>query len=276
MRAALVVLCLLTIPAFAVNQRLYLKDGTYHIVREYEVKTDRVRFYSVERSNWEEMPLELIDLNRTKSEADERRKVLDEETKSLAAEEKAERDLQAEIMKIPQDAGVYQLLNGELRVFKLAESKVQTSKGRSVLKAIAPVPVVSGKGTLELEGAKSLHVVNQASPEFYFQLEKLERFALLKLTPKKGVRVVERLTFVPVTNEVVEEHDQVEIFRQQMTPGGLYKIWPVKPLEPGEYALVEYTEGELNIQIWDFSYQPGAPDWKRTVPLIVEKPQPDK
>ena len=272
MRAALAVLCLLSVPAFSANQRLYLKDGNYHIVREYEVKSDRVRFYSVERSAWEEMPLQLIDLTRTKSEAEERQQAFDEEAKILAAEEKAERDLQAEIMKVPQDAGVYQLVNGELRIFKQAESKIQTTKGRSVLKAITPIPVVTGKGTLELEGDKSVHVINQATPEFYFQLEKLERFAMLKLAPKKGVRVVERLTFMPVTKEVIEEHDQVEIFRQQLTPGGLYKIWPVKPLEPGEYALVEYTEGELNIQIWDFSYQPDGPDWKRTVPLIVEKP----
>jgi hypothetical protein len=272
MRAVLAALCLLALPALAANQKLYLKDGGYHIVREYEVKSDRVRFYSVERSAWEEMPVELIDLNRTKSEAEERQEKFTEEAKALAAEEKAERDLQAEIMKIPQDAGVYQLVNGELRVFKQAESKVQTKKGRSVLKAITPIPVVAGKGTLELEGDKSLHVINQATPEFYFQLERLERFALLRLTPKKGVRIVERLTFMPVTKEVIEEHDQVEIFRQQMTPGGLYKIWPMKPLEAGEYALVEYTEGELNIQIWDFSYQPGAPDWKRTVPLIIEKP----
>ena len=272
MRAVLGLLCLLAFSALAANQRLYLKDGNYHIVREYEVKSDRIRYFSVERSDWEEIPLQLVDLEKTRSEAAERQKNLEEETKVLAAEDKAERELQAEIMKIPQNSGVYQIVNGELRVYKQAESKVQTRKGRSILKAITPIPVVSGKGTLEIDSEKSLNVVNQDTPEFYFQLDKLERFAMLKLTPQKGVRVVERLTFIPVTKEVVEEHDQIEIFRKQMTSNGLYKIWPMKPLEPGEYALVEYTEGELNIQIWDFSYQPGAPDWKRTVPLVVEKP----
>lgn len=272
MRAALGLLCLLAFSALAANQRLYLKDGTYHLVREYEVKSDRVRYYSLERSDWEEIPLPLVDLDKTKTEAQGRQQNLEAEAKMLAAEDKAERDLQDEIMKIPQNAGVYQLVNGELRIFKVAESQVQTRKGRSILKAISPVPVVAGKGTLEINGEKSVHVINQATPEFYFQLDKLERFAMLKLSPKKGARVVERLTFVPVTKEVVEEHDQVEIFRKQMTSNGLYKIWPMKPLEPGEYALVEYTDGELNIQVWDFSYQPGSPDWKRDVPLVVEKP----
>jgi hypothetical protein len=273
MRIVLAALCLFILPGFAANQRLYLKDGNYHIVREYEVKSDRVRYYSVERGEWEEIPLTLVDLDRTKTELQERSQALAEETKLLAAEDQAERELQAEIMKIPQDAGVYQLVNGELRIFRHAESKVRTNKGRSVLKAIAPIPIVSGKGTLEIDGEKSLNVINADRPEFYVQLEKPERFAIIRLTPRKGIRIAERLTFVPVTKEVVEERDEVEIFRKQMTPDGLYKIWPVKPLEPGEYAVAEYTDGELNIQVFDFSYQPGAPDWKRTVPLIVEQPK---
>ena len=62
---------------------------------------------------------------------------------------------------------------------------------------------------------------------------------------------------VPVTNEVVEQQEQVEIFRQQVDTD-LYKIWPVKPLEPGEYAVMEYTDGKVNIQIWDFAYDPNA------------------
>jgi hypothetical protein len=271
MRAAVAALCFLALAGAAGKQRLYLKDGNYHVVREYEVKTDRVRYYSVERSEWEEIPLSLVDLDRTKGEAADKEKRLAEETAILEAEEKAERELQAEIMKIPQTPGVYQMLNGELRVFKQAESKVRTNKGRSILKALAPVPVVAGKGTLELDGEKSLHVVNQERPEFYIQLDKQERFAIVKLTPRKGVRIVERLTFIPVSKEIVEERDQVEIFRKQLTPDGLYKIWPAEPLAAGEYAVVEYTEGALNVQIWDFSLQPGAPDWKRTVPLIVEK-----
>jgi hypothetical protein len=64
---------------------------------------------------------------------------------------------------------------------------------------------------------------------------------------------------MPVTNEMVEEQDQVEIFRQQVD-SDLYKIWPTKPLEPGEYAVMEYTEGKVNIQLWDFSYDPAAKD----------------
>jgi hypothetical protein len=37
---------------------------------------------------------------------------------------------------------------------------------------------------------------------------------------------------------------------------GLYKIWPAAPLPPGEYAVIEYTPGKLNMQIWDFAVKP--------------------
>ena len=67
--------------AWAANIKLYLKDGGYHIVREYKVEKDRVRFYSIERGDWEEMPLDLIDLKRTETEAAERKAELEKDAK---------------------------------------------------------------------------------------------------------------------------------------------------------------------------------------------------
>src|SRR5579875_1448305 len=68
MRRLLLALGVLAFTAWAANIKLYLKDGSYHLVREYQVETDRVRFYSVERSEWEEMPLSLVDLDKTRTE----------------------------------------------------------------------------------------------------------------------------------------------------------------------------------------------------------------
>jgi hypothetical protein len=248
---------LLCLAAFAANVRLYLQDGSYQIVREYQVQSDRVRFYSVERSQWEEIPLTLVDLKRTEAEIKERQTALEEETKTIAAEDAFERQQREEIARVPMEPGVYLVAGGELKPVKQAESKIVTSKRRSVLKILSPVPMVSGKATVELDGEHSENVVAVALPEFYFRLAADERFGILRLTPKKDTRVVEKWSIAPITKEIYQEQEQVEIFRRQLGER-LYKIWPREPLPPGEYAVVEYTEGQPNIQVWDFSYGPAA------------------
>src|ERR1700756_4884041 len=103
MRKYLLAFFILILTAWAANIKLYLKDGGYHIVREYQVQTDRVHFYSVERSQWEDIPLDLVDLKRTESEAASRKAQLEEDAKALAEEEKAEREVAKEVSRIPQD-----------------------------------------------------------------------------------------------------------------------------------------------------------------------------
>ena len=258
MRRVLVALFIFAFSAFAANVKLYLKDGSYQLVREYQVQTDRVRYYSVERSQWEEVPRELVDLKRTESEVAERKTELAVEAKVIAEEDQAERGLREEIAKIPQDPGAYYLEDNAAKPIKVAESKVHNNKGRNVLKVLSPIPMVSGKATLELDGMHSSTVLTDPEHELFIQLSNEERFGIIKLTPEHGVRIVEKLTIVPVSKEIIEEPIEVAIFRKQLTQDGLYKIWPVKPFEPGEYAVVEFTPGKVNMQVWDFAIQPAA------------------
>ena len=238
--------------ALAANVRLYLKDGDVQLVKEYKVDGDRVRFYSVERSDWEEVPLALVDLKRTEAEIKQNEEEHRETVKTEAAEEAAERAQRRELERVPVDPGVYLVEGDSIKTIAAAESKIVNNKRRSVLKVLSPVPIISGKAVVELDGEHSSNLTSNDRPDFYIRLSKDERFGIVRLTAKKGVRVVETLTTIPVSKEVIEEQQTVETFRRQLADG-LYKIWPTKPIEPGEYAVIEYTEGKVNLQVWDFA-----------------------
>ena len=248
--------------ASAENVKLYMKDGTDQLVREYQVEGDRIRFYSIDRDDWEEVPASLVDLAKTKAEVKARADSIHAEAAAEDAENKAERAARKEVASVPPDPGVYLIDEDKippqnLTALKVGESKVVTNKRRSILKVISPVPLVPGKATLELDGAHASQGTANRSPQFYIRLSDEERFGIIRMGEHKGNRVVEKLTIQPVVNETTQEPDLVEVFRQQVADG-LFKIWPQKPLEPGEYAVVQYSMEKVDMQVWDFFIAPGT------------------
>jgi hypothetical protein len=248
-----VFLLALTVAALTAADRLYLKDGTYQLTNQYEVKTDRVRYYSTERSDWEEIPLDMVDLERTKGELSERKARVEADSKAEAEERGAELSARKQIASLPEQPGAYYIRGDQVEPVKQAESKIVNNKKRNILKALSPVPIVPGKATIELDGEHAAFRIADKRPEFYFRLSDYEGFEIIKLAPGKGVRVAENLTIMTYQDqrEVTEVVQKVESFKKQ-EGDLLYRIWPEKPLEPGEYALVQYTEGKMNAQIWDF------------------------
>jgi len=255
MRKAVFVFLAFALSLAAANFKLYMKDGGFQLVREYRIEGDRIKYYSVERSDWEEMPAELVDLKRTDAEASAKKEDLDRHAQMISEEDQAAAELRKEIMKIPQDPGVYTLENNTLRIFKLADASVHDNKRRTILQHLTPVPVVSGKSTLETPGEHSQNIVTDGRPEFYIQLSLTDSFAIVKLTPLKGYRIVEHITVEPVVNIYEEEREVVPTFTKQLTESGLYKIWPQDALPKGEYAVIEYNEGKIDARIWDFRVQ---------------------
>ena len=260
MRRSVIVGLLFAVAMWAANVRLYLKEGGYHLVRDYQVIEDRVRYYSVERGDWEEIPLDLVDLKRTEKEAAERQAELAKDSQALAEEAAAEKAIEKETSRIPQAPGVYWLDGNQTKTMQVAEASVHINKKREVLKVLSPIgQAMSGKGTLEIEGAHSANVFSNPEQEFYIQLSEPERFGIARLTSKGNVRIVENLVYLPVDKDVEETPTLVETLQRELDPAGLYKVWPKDPLPEGEYAVVEYTPNAVNIQIWDFSIRPKAP-----------------
>ena len=239
--------------------KLYLTDGTYQKVREYEVVGNRVRFYTVERSEWEEIPLDLVDLERTKNEIKQREEATRTEQQFWDREEAAERERRREIASVPQALGAYLVDGDKMMRLPRADLDVLTDKKKQFLKIITPVPMIAGRKDVIIRGLHAEMVVTTPTPEFYLRLYREERFGIIRLGRKKKDRHVESWAVAPVTNMVYEEHENLPVFRREVGDN-LYKIWPKEPLEPGEYAVVEFSIGEANVQAWDFGYWPsGAP-----------------
>jgi hypothetical protein len=255
MRLRLSLLILLAVGLLPAQRlTLYLKDGGQMLVREYEVKEDRVRYYSAERSQWEEIPLDLVDLDKTAKTAEQIEKRRESMRRESAAERAAEAKAKTELHNVPIDDGIYYYLDDKTTALDQHEVLLDKSAKRGLLKAISPVPMIAGKHTRYIEGATSGIVVREDKPILYVRQESLSRFGLVRLTPDKNRRIVQVLQIVPVSKEVFEEQEEIELFRQQYA-AGVYRIWPVKPLAAGEYAIIDYTPGEDDLRVWDFSVQ---------------------
>ncbi len=247
---------------FAETFKLYLNDGSYQLVREYQVQGNRVHFYSTERSQWEDIPVSLVDLTKT---AREHKAEVDQRTadgRAEVEEDKAERAEEREIASIPMDAGAYYKRDKKIEAVPSADYQVITDKKRRALQMISPVPLIPGKATVVVKGDHAKFVVTEVRPSFYLRLAKEERFGIVRLTPKKNTRIVENISIVPVAKQAIEERKQMDTFEQQVADG-LYRVWPEKPLTPGEYALVEYSDKDdvedVELLVWDFAVSEARP-----------------
>lgn len=250
-----VILALLTATACLAVDRLYLKDGDYQLVREYQVQGDRVRYYSTERSDWEEIPLELVDLERTRKEKRAQEEIASADAKEEAEERTAVKAQHKLVASVPDAAGAYLLRDDKVEALKIAEGKLVSDKKRTILKFITGVPILPGKSTIELDGEHAATRLENMRPEFFFRMSNYERYDIVRLAPKKGARVAMKLSIIAIQGEqlVEQEIDKVEVFRKQ-EGDLLYRIWPQKSLEPGEYAILQYTEGKVDgVQLWDFA-----------------------
>ena len=237
--------------AFGANSRLYLKDGDYQLVREYQVLADRVRYFSTERGDWEEIPIELVDLERTKKDATERQATIDAEAKQQDLEDKAIREERKEMARVPLDPGVYYVNGDKLQTIPLAETEVISNKSRTVLKVLSPIPIVPGKSSVEIKGEAAALALTSNSPEFYFRLMDDERFALIKLTRKKNSRLVETVAILPVTNEVIEDLKQVATFKSRSATGAT-RFGPRSRWSRASMHWSSTPRRHTQSQLWDF------------------------
>jgi hypothetical protein len=172
-------------PVTTTNHRLILKDGSYQVVRKYEIVGDRVRYISVERGgDWEEMPVALVDWDAThKWERDHASQPTEEdspamkEAEAIDKEENDERDeqraRQPEVAKglvLPDQDGVFALDTYEGKpelVELLPVDLAMNAKSRHGLSTLNPL---AAKASLELESAHAKVHLHVGAPVIFLAL----------------------------------------------------------------------------------------------------------
>jgi hypothetical protein len=289
-RGLIFVLLLATGLAFAqATKRLVLKDGTYQSVQKYEIKGDRVRYFSAERYEWEEMPKDLIDWAATQKYEEDLKNAVSHSAQQVDKEfeeELKEEDIQtpevAPQLRLPITGGVFVLDNftntPQLLELTQAGSQVDTHTGKNILwKTVNPL--ASQKQTVEVPGAKAKIQVHVTRPVVYLNVDTdpqdqkassrpagdtrptsdAYRFKFVKLEPKKNTRVLAELK-TSFTGEASQNKTMIETVGTLVPGGAWIKIEPKQDLPPGEYAVAELIgEQELNMYVWDFGVNPNAP-----------------
>jgi hypothetical protein len=177
-------LSFLTFPAHAQKppRRLILKDGSYQSVTKYEIKGDRVRYYSAEREEWEELPASLVDWPATeKFEKDAsspsgipEAAVLDKELDAERAAAEANLPEVAPGLRLPELYGMYMLdnLKGQPQLVELQqdEGALAQRSGASVLRGVL-LPASGVKQSVELEGEHATIYAHISKPSIYVKPE---------------------------------------------------------------------------------------------------------
>jgi hypothetical protein len=270
--------------ALGAEQKLFLKDGTYQLVSSYEVHGDRVRYYSVERSEWEEIPSSLVDFAATK-QAQEQEKTINKkqlEDGHEIEQQRFERPVEtgyevAPGIHLPQEEGVY-AYDGT-RVIRLIQSTTElvTDRKRVALAIALPGPLTKGRSIVELVGSRAAVRLQQAEPTFYAQFSdnRGARLALISLKVVKESRVVERVDPGRAgAGKPSQLQVAVPLEYRQLTPG-LCRLTPLHPLDAGEYALGELAQQGPHLQLWDFGmFETPTPPRKnpRSKPPSSEEP----
>jgi hypothetical protein len=244
------------------GKKLVLTDGTFQLAREYTVEGDRVRYWSVERSQWEEIPANLVDWDAThKSEAEQagrdaelKAKIKASRLAQLTKDIDVDRSLEIKPgLFLPDAVGFYALDRDKLiREMKQSEAVVKTSTGREVEKIMSGVSLIPSKKTMEIPGERAAMRLTTAEPEFFMRPadSREPRFRLLRTQIKGGHRLIDSIS-IRFTGE--EKHNTTDIEIQTWTPAtGVFRYTVDQRLEPGEYAFVEMTDEGINGYVWDF------------------------
>ena len=272
------------------GKKLMLKDGNFQLVREYERKGERVRYFSLERGSWEEIPAAMVDWDATAKAQTDSEKSSEALLSKIHAQEEATRietvlDVDASLQVapgvfLPPGEGMFAIEGRLVTQLEQVGSQVKTDKKTFLKQVISPIPIVPGKRNIELVGAKAKVRISSNAPEFYLREappdpdrvsslyhssrpgESGPEVELVRATVKGNKRQLESIRSM-FGQDIAAERKSIAINRWEMA-ATIYRFTLGEALPPGEYALAEILPDGMNLFVWDFGVDgpPGPPRGK--------------
>jgi len=263
-------------------KRLIMKDGSYQSATKWDVVGERVRYYSAERYDWEEVPKDMVDWAATDKYNTERAGQRSETIKEIAKEDEAderESPLVVPGLRLPNTGGVFLLdtFNNQPQLVELIQNGSELNKhmGRNILRSAINPLALSSTQTIELKGERARVQAHVAQPAIFLNIDTTDnsqpvftqkpsdkdqqpnRYGLVRVEKKKDVRIVGKLN-VAMYGKVSQKESWIPVTAAPV--GDWVKLTPTAPLQAGEYAVVELLEKkQINLFVWDFGVDPAAP-----------------
>jgi len=243
------------------GKKLMLTDGSFQLVREYQIQGDRVRYYSLDTSQWEELPASMVDWDATKKVAAEERErdavLVARVHKSESARAATPLDIDASLEVAPglflPDGEHLWVFDGQKTLLELpqAETDSKLSKGRLLEQVMVPIPIIPTRHSISIQGARAKLRITATQPEFYIRVrDRQPELVLIRAKPHGDTRHVENLDQMFGMSD--EKRDAVPIQRWQVA-GGVFRYTLGQTLAPGEYAVAELVQDEgSGLYVWDF------------------------
>lgn len=260
----------LTAPAVAqAGKRLILKDGSWQAIMQYEVLGDRARYFSTERREWEDVPVDLVDWKATEEWNARPMQIPPDEEETGPDINAIDALTVAPGLELPTSGGVFLLdrNSGEPSLVELNQVPGVMRHNTTGIVHSGISPTVSFMQHLELKRSHARTQAHVPLPSIFVKIAESDqaqpvapgdRFRIVRLEPKRDSRVL-----VSVNVTVIGKQSQVQQFvpaRIESFREGWLKIIPLADLDPGEYALVEVLDGgQFNSYAWDFGVDLHAP-----------------
>ena len=266
------------------GKKLVLKDGNFQLVRSYERKGERVRYFSAERGDWEEIPAAMVDWEATaKAEAEEEKASAEFANKVRKQEQATKAEMVMDIdaslqvapgVFLPPGEGMFVIEGKFVSQLEQVGSEIKKDKKRTLQQILSPIPIIPSKHNVEIPGAKAKLRITNAQPEFYLReappdpdhitpIQKSSRpgesgpeVELVRATVKGNKRQLETIRSL-FGEQLSQERKTISLQRWDIAPT-VFRFTLSETLPPGEYALAEILPDGMNLYVWDFGVDEGT------------------